>query len=306
MSGTARSKFIPILRKGGYEPGSDCAIPTHFLGIAWIEFRDDKAFNKSLEDLIRAIFSRPRFSPPLLGARPSLETITDTSLNRIKLAEADGAGAHYHHGLHYSDCEHCAHVIAERDRAIRLNRIKLEVANSAGSCYDRGSDYLVSGNYDSAIAEFNRAIRRYPDNSSLYGGLGAAYFAKGDYDQAIADYSRAIEIECDVFSTDYYVGRGVAYSAKGDYDRAIADYNSAIETGHEPFDASAYYNRGLAYLAKGDNDRAIADFRKSHELFIAKEERVRALANYPWMRDVFAAHGNSKGALEQLRRLGVE
>src|SRR5215510_6299533 len=36
MSGTARSKFILILRKGQCEPGPDCAIPTHFLGIAWI------------------------------------------------------------------------------------------------------------------------------------------------------------------------------------------------------------------------------------------------------------------------------
>jgi hypothetical protein len=89
MSGTARSKFIPILRKGNDKPGSDCAIPTHFLGISWIEFRDDEAFEKSLEDLIRAIFSEPKFAPPSLGARPSLETITTTSLNRIRLTDAD-------------------------------------------------------------------------------------------------------------------------------------------------------------------------------------------------------------------------
>ena len=84
MSGTARSKFVPILRNGEYEPGPDCAIPTHFIGIAWIEFRDDVAFEDSLEDLIRVIFSKPRFAPPPLGARPSLETITDTKLNRIR------------------------------------------------------------------------------------------------------------------------------------------------------------------------------------------------------------------------------
>ena len=94
MSGTARSKFIPILRKGGYEPGPDCAIPTHFLGIAWIEFRDDVAFEESLEDLIRVIFSKPRFAPPPLGARPSLETITATRLNRIRLTEADESREH--------------------------------------------------------------------------------------------------------------------------------------------------------------------------------------------------------------------
>ncbi len=74
MAGTARSKFIPILRSGDYKPGPDCAIPTHFLGIAWIDFRDDAAFDKSLEDLIRVIFSKPRFAPPPLGSPPLLQT----------------------------------------------------------------------------------------------------------------------------------------------------------------------------------------------------------------------------------------
>src|SRR5262245_23607588 len=76
MTGTRRSKFIPILRKGGYAPGADCAIPAHVLGIAWIEFRDDTAFDESLESLIRVIFFKPRLAPPPLGVRPSLETTT--------------------------------------------------------------------------------------------------------------------------------------------------------------------------------------------------------------------------------------
>jgi hypothetical protein len=94
MSGTARSKFIPILRKGSYEPGPDFAIPTHFLGIAWIEFRDDEAFEVSLEDLIRVIVSKPKYAPPPLGARPSLETLTVTRLDRIRVTEADESGEH--------------------------------------------------------------------------------------------------------------------------------------------------------------------------------------------------------------------
>src|SRR5262245_8479135 len=94
MSGIARSKFIPIIRKGESEPGPDCAIPTHFLGIAWIEFRGDADFEERLEDLVRVIFSKPRFAPPPLGARPSLETITATRLNRIGFIEADESSEH--------------------------------------------------------------------------------------------------------------------------------------------------------------------------------------------------------------------
>jgi len=39
MSGIDRKKFIPLIRKGKYEDGDDCAIPHHFMGISIIDFR---------------------------------------------------------------------------------------------------------------------------------------------------------------------------------------------------------------------------------------------------------------------------
>jgi hypothetical protein len=78
VSGSPRSKFIPIIRSGEYEPGPDCAIPTHFTGIAAIDFRHHAEFQERLEDLLRVIFDRPRFAPPPLGTRPALPTIQDT------------------------------------------------------------------------------------------------------------------------------------------------------------------------------------------------------------------------------------
>jgi hypothetical protein len=77
VSGSPRSKFIPILRSGEYELGLDCAIPTHFAGIAAIDFRHDAEFQERLEDLLRVIFDRPRFVPPPLGERPELSIIQD-------------------------------------------------------------------------------------------------------------------------------------------------------------------------------------------------------------------------------------
>jgi hypothetical protein len=78
MSGTPRSKFIPVIRSGRYEPGPRCAIPTHFAGIASIDFRKDKEFDEKVEELLRAIYSSPRFAPPELGAPPPFESIRDT------------------------------------------------------------------------------------------------------------------------------------------------------------------------------------------------------------------------------------
>jgi tetratricopeptide (TPR) repeat protein len=187
MSGTARSKFIPILRKGDYEPGPDFAIPTHFLGIAWIEFRDDEAFDKSLEDLIRVILSKPRFAPPPLGARPSLETITATMLNRVGITEADG-------GRELPDLK------VEKGGSVKtdLKAAGIEIKPDDAKAYNnRGLAYYEKGDNDRAIADYNKAIGLEPDDADTYNNRGNAYSAKGDKDRAIADYNRAIKLKPD-------------------------------------------------------------------------------------------------------------
>jgi len=245
MAGTARSKFIPILRKGGYDPGPDSAIPTHFLGIAWIEFRDDLVFEEKLEDLIRVIFSKPKFAPPPLGARPSLETITATKLDRIRLTEADER--------------------IEKSDSVKtdLKEGDIEIKpDDALTYYQRGLAYSATGDYDRATAYYDRAIEIKPDYADAYINRGLSYGKQEDYDRMAADCSRAIKLKPDYANA--YINRGAAYFAKGDYDRAIADYDRAIEL--KPNHADAYYNRALAHSAKGDYDRAIADYNRVIEL----------------------------------------
>jgi tetratricopeptide (TPR) repeat protein len=188
MSGIARSKFVPILRKGSYELGPDCAVPTHFLGIAWIEFRDDAAFDNSLEDLVRVIFSKPRFAPPPLGARPSLETITATILNQNRLTEA-GANRE----LLDLNIENGASVRAD------LKETDIDLKPDDADAYNnRGLAYSAMGEHDRAITDCNRAIELKPDYAEAHNNRGIAYFAKGKRDRAIADCSRAIELKPDL------------------------------------------------------------------------------------------------------------
>src|SRR5262245_12217222 len=178
MLGTARSKFIPILRMGNYERGPDCAIPTHFLGIAWIEFRDDVTFEESLEDLIRVIFSEPRFAPPPLGARPFLGTVTATRLNRSRLTDADES-------------------VEKRDSVkTNLKEGGIEIKPDDPAAYFlRGLRYCEEGDNDRAIAELSKAIEIKPGVGLAYHLRGGAYSDKGDKDRAIADYTKAIELE---------------------------------------------------------------------------------------------------------------
>jgi hypothetical protein len=80
VSGTPRSRFIPIMRAGGHELGKKCAIPESFLGVVTLDFRDDEQFPCSLERLLRALFLQPEFSPPVLGKPPTLPATTETTL----------------------------------------------------------------------------------------------------------------------------------------------------------------------------------------------------------------------------------
>jgi TIR domain len=93
ITGTPRSKFIPIIREGTLDQGPNCALPTHFLGTYAIDYRGEMSFSdRDLEDLLRAVFAAPRHVPPTLGSPPNfaspLEPITAGSVARASIVFA--------------------------------------------------------------------------------------------------------------------------------------------------------------------------------------------------------------------------
>jgi hypothetical protein len=69
FSGTASSrKFIPLLREG--IPKN--ALPSYLKSKEFVDFRSDADYQKSLERLLRHIYSSPKHVPPPLGPRPDL------------------------------------------------------------------------------------------------------------------------------------------------------------------------------------------------------------------------------------------
>ena len=65
MSGVDRQKFLPILRSGSRLIGDYCAIPRHFMGIAYIDFRQDEKFEHSFEELVRTLTQNPKYKRPV-------------------------------------------------------------------------------------------------------------------------------------------------------------------------------------------------------------------------------------------------
>ncbi|MGB9367818.1 MAG: toll/interleukin-1 receptor domain-containing protein [Xanthobacteraceae bacterium] len=79
--GTPRWKFIPIIRKGTLDSGAECAIPPHFSGISAIEWREDLSSDQRLEEVLRAVYAKPRFVPPPLGEAPRF--VREHSVERL-------------------------------------------------------------------------------------------------------------------------------------------------------------------------------------------------------------------------------
>lgn len=90
--GVERRRFIPVVRQGSFEPGSDCAIPLHFLGTMAIDLRDSPNFEAAFEVLLRAIFKNPAAKAPMLGSIPNFETSEDRPSRTLRLPslELDG------------------------------------------------------------------------------------------------------------------------------------------------------------------------------------------------------------------------
>lgn len=82
--GLKTKRFVPILRRGTLRPGRNNAMPTHLSGIYTVDLRRAEGSEKEFEDLIRAIFAKPRYRPPALGQAPMFARATPKQKQRLK------------------------------------------------------------------------------------------------------------------------------------------------------------------------------------------------------------------------------
>lgn len=71
----------------------------------------------------------------------------------------------------------------------------------------------------------------------------AEYMAKGDYENAISRLEASIDLDGNVYETQYNLG--VAYTENEDYDKAIETFEKAIKL--KPDSADAFYSEAVAY-----------------------------------------------------------
>jgi TIR domain len=71
FAGIPPEKFLPLLRSGNLRN----SLPSYLKAKAYIDFRDDSKFNQSLEELLRRVFSSPKYIRPELGKPPLLAPV---------------------------------------------------------------------------------------------------------------------------------------------------------------------------------------------------------------------------------------
>lgn len=110
VGGKPREQFIPLVRDGEFAPGSECSIPSQFMGIYAIDLRDGVDMDKATETLLRAVFRQPEYKQPPIGAKPTFldpgaadaaetETSEQAELEPLRLPVMEIDGWHLRSGV---------------------------------------------------------------------------------------------------------------------------------------------------------------------------------------------------------------
>jgi hypothetical protein len=89
-AGIPRERFIPVLRKGEFQPGPKCGIPAQFFGTYTVDMRDDSKASDAFEQLIRVLHGVPVITRPELGSNPFEPPIRYSAHLRLPAIDLDG------------------------------------------------------------------------------------------------------------------------------------------------------------------------------------------------------------------------
>ena len=234
VHGLSRSKFVPIVRSGNIRPGPNCSVPPHFMGVASLDFTRDAEFQIKLEDLLRVIWSRPKFAPPPLGKSPDLTTQTTTSQAAFSNSVL---GRSTNEAISQTDFASLGKMSKEeihRSMNQFKSMITFEVENG-DAYYSLGLCYLQLKLHDLAIKNFKEALGLMPEYPDVYYYLGLSLI-RGRRPKTmslkeirqIEEYvETAIQLDSQqakyyclaaILKFDYYAANGLSVSTPSSYE----------------------------------------------------------------------------------------
>jgi tetratricopeptide (TPR) repeat protein len=109
--------------------------------------------------------------------------------------------------------------------------------------------YIKSGKNTEAQKYITMAKESEPTNHTLYFAAGIIYLNEEKYDEAIAELQKSIDLNSEMFDTQYAIGAAYINKAAAMYKAAndimdVAQYNTAVASANE------VYNKALPFMEK--------------------------------------------------------
>ncbi len=131
--------------------------------------------------------------------------------------------------------------------------------DSAAYWLEMGQASLLNGSFQQAIGSFDRAIKIDPENSSAWGGKGAALSRLGRYKMAELCFSYALRK--DAKNARLWLEDGRAKELAGDWGEARQSYERALALDGSL--AEAWLGKANASLALESYDEALQSFKNA-------------------------------------------
>jgi tetratricopeptide (TPR) repeat protein len=111
--------------------------------------------------------------------------------------------------------------------------------------------YIKSSKYDEAMKYIKVAKESDPNNYSLYFAAGILHLNRSQYDDAIVELTKSIELNSEVFDTQYGLGAAYINKAADMFKLAndimdVKEYSAAIDV------ANTVYAKALPYMEKAN------------------------------------------------------
>lgn len=208
-------------------------------------FRDQKQYDKSLQDYTQAITINPK-DPELYNSRG--KTYFDMAmLPQYQTQSADLVQK----------------AVNDYTAALQNPGIK-KTETRASILINRGAAFGAQKKYVQAVQDVNEGIGMDPTNENGYLNRSLVYLSLNQLDKAIADYTEYLKY--DPYNANIHYERGMLYRSTQRNAEAVADLTQALKL--QPDLGLAYLERARANAQAGNKAAARQDYQKAQQFKI--------------------------------------
>lgn len=210
-------------------------------------FRDQKQYDKSLQDYTQAISINPK-DPEVYNSRGK------TYFDMAMLPEYNARTAELSQKA-LDDYTAALNNFGAQKPAAQKTKTRANIL------INRGTAFAALQRYPQALQDLNEGIGLDPTNENGYLNRSLVYLSLNQLDKAIADYTEYLKY--DPSNANIYYERGMLYRSTNRNQEAIKDLTQALKL--QPDLGLAYLERARANAQAGNKAAARQDYQKAQQ-----------------------------------------